>query len=42
MKIMRRVVRAVYVGQPPGDLSSLANPEAIDALAASVRAAQGS
>ncbi len=33
MKIMRRVVRAAYLGEPPGDLSSLVNPEAVTALA---------
>lgn len=33
MKIMRRVVRAAYLGQSAGDLSSLVNPEAIDAIA---------
>jgi acetyl-CoA synthetase len=33
MKIMRRVVRAVYLGQDPGDLSSLVNPEAVTDLA---------
>ncbi len=32
MKIMRRVVRAVYLGEQPGDLSSLVNPEAIESL----------
>ncbi|MCL4747028.1 MAG: AMP-binding protein [Burkholderiaceae bacterium] len=32
MKVMRRVVRAVLNGQPPGDLSSLVNPESIDGL----------
>ena len=32
MKIMRRVIRAVYLGQDPGDLSSLVNPDAIAAL----------
>ncbi|MBI5912798.1 MAG: AMP-binding protein [Betaproteobacteria bacterium] len=32
MKIMRRVVRAIYVGAPPGDLSSLVNPEALEEL----------
>lgn len=31
-KIMRRVVRAVLSGTPLGDLSSLANPEAIEAI----------
>ena len=32
MKIMRRVVRAVYQGNSPGDLSSLVNPEAVSEL----------
>jgi acetyl-CoA synthetase len=32
LKILRRVVRAVVVGDPPGDLSSLLNPEALEAL----------
>ena len=32
MKIMRRVVRAIVIGEAPGDLSSLSNPEAIDSL----------
>ena len=32
LKIMRRVVRAVVLGEAPGDLSSVVNPEAIDAL----------
>jgi acetyl-CoA synthetase len=31
-KIMRRVVRAVLVGDDPGDLSSLINPEAVEEL----------
>ncbi len=31
-KIMRRVVRAVLTGAPLGDLSSLANPDAIQAI----------
>jgi len=34
MKIMRRVVRAVYSGASPGDLSSLVNPEAVAELQA--------
>lgn len=29
-KIMRRVIRAVYLGEPPGDVSSLDNPDAIE------------
>jgi len=37
MKIMRRVVKAAVLGQPPGDLTALVNPEAVDA----VRAAAG-
>ena len=32
MKTMRRVVRATYLDEHPGDLSSLSNPEAINAL----------
>ena len=32
MKTMRRVVRAVYAGQDPGDLSALVNPEAVAEL----------
>jgi acetyl-CoA synthetase len=31
-KVLRRVVRAVYLGHPTGDLSSLDNPEALDGL----------
>jgi len=26
---MRRVIRAAYLGQPPGDLSALENPQAV-------------
>jgi acetyl-CoA synthetase len=32
MKIMRRVLRAVFENKDPGDLSALANPEAIERL----------
>jgi acetyl-CoA synthetase len=32
MKIMRRVLRAVFENKDPGDLSALANPETIDHL----------
>lgn len=32
MKIMRRVLRAVFENRDPGDLSALANPESIDHL----------
>ena len=31
-KIMRRVVRAVMAGAPPGDLSSLANPDSLESI----------
>jgi acetyl-CoA synthetase len=31
-KIMRRVIRATYLGREPGDLSSLENPDAIKAV----------
>jgi acetyl-CoA synthetase len=34
MKVMRRVVRAVYKGDSPGDLSALVNPEAVAELQA--------
>lgn len=36
-KVMRRVIRAVYLGEPAGDLSSLENPRAIE----DIRAATG-
>lgn len=32
MKLMRRVVKAVLCDEPPGDLSSLVNPESVQAL----------
>jgi acetyl-CoA synthetase len=32
LKIMRRVLRAVFENKDPGDLSALANPEAVDLL----------
>ncbi|MFT3814940.1 MAG: AMP-binding protein [Acidovorax sp.] len=38
-KIMRRVIRSVYCGQPPGDLSSLDNPAALDEVRAAIPAA---
>jgi len=31
-KVMRRVIRAAYLGAPPGDLSSLENPRALDEI----------
>ena len=33
-KIMRRVIRAAYLGQPPGDLTALENPASVTAIAA--------
>lgn len=33
MKIVRRAVRAALLGTPPGDLSAVANPESLDAIA---------
>lgn len=33
-KILRRVVRAVYLGQEPGDLSALENPASLEAIGA--------
>ncbi|RPI34217.1 MAG: AMP-dependent synthetase [Chloroflexota bacterium] len=31
-KVMRRVIRAAYLGQNPGDTSSLVNPEAVEEI----------
>jgi acetyl-CoA synthetase len=31
-KIMRRVIRATYLGKPAGDVSSLENPDAVRAI----------
>jgi len=31
-KVMRRVIRSAYLGEPPGDLSALVNPEAVDQI----------
>lgn len=31
-KVMRRMIRAAYLGQDPGDTSSLVNPEAVEAI----------
>jgi acetyl-CoA synthetase len=33
-KILRRVVRSIYTGKDPGDLSSLENPSALAAIGA--------
>ena len=35
-KIMRRVIRATYLGKEPGDLSSIENPAAVQAIAEAV------
>lgn len=32
LKLMRRVVRAAWLGEAPGDLSTLVNPEAVQAI----------
>ncbi|MCP1337042.1 AMP-binding protein [Futiania mangrovi] len=37
MKVMRRLVKAVFLGKPLGDTSSLVNPEALDGLAATAK-----
>jgi acetyl-CoA synthetase len=31
-KVMRRVIRSAYLGEPPGDLSALVNPETVDEI----------
>jgi len=36
-KIVRRAVRATALGQDPGDMSSVENPDALDAIEAAVR-----
>jgi acetyl-CoA synthetase len=36
-KVMRRVIRAAYLGDAPGDLSALENPGAVDAIRAVAR-----
>ena len=33
-KVMRRVIRAAYLGEPPGDLTALENPQAVVGIAA--------
>jgi acetyl-CoA synthetase len=33
-KVMRRVIRSAYLGEPPGDVSSLENPQAVDDIRA--------
>jgi acetyl-CoA synthetase len=36
-KIMRRVIRAAYLGLPPGDVTALENPDAVDRITAIIR-----
>ena len=36
-KIMRRVIKAVYMGKPPGDLSTLENPDSIEEIIKVIR-----
>ena len=31
-KVMRRMIRAAYLGQDPGDTSSLVNPQVVDEI----------
>jgi acetyl-CoA synthetase len=31
-KVMRRVIRAAYIGQDPGDLTALENPAAVEKI----------
>jgi acetyl-CoA synthetase len=40
MKVMRRVVRAAYLGQAPGDLSSIVNPDSLAGIASAREAGQ--
>lgn len=39
-KIMRRIIRSIYANAPPGDLSSLINPDAIDEIRAVIGRSQ--
>ncbi len=41
MKVMRRVVRALWQGSEPGDLSSLVNPDAVHELRLRLAAVRG-
>ncbi|MGH9842510.1 MAG: AMP-binding protein [Blastocatellia bacterium] len=36
-KVMRRVIRAAYLGEDPGDVTALENPAAVEAVRSSVR-----
>jgi acetyl-CoA synthetase len=37
LKVMRRIIRAAYLGADPGDTSSLLNPEAVDEIRYALR-----
>jgi acetyl-CoA synthetase len=37
MKLMRRVVRSAWLGEDAGDLSTLVNPDAVQAICAAQR-----
>ena len=37
LKVMRRMIRAAYLGADPGDTSSLLNPEAVDEIRYALR-----
>jgi acetyl-CoA synthetase len=36
-KVMRRVIRAAYLGEDPGDLSALEDPKAVESIAAAAK-----
>jgi acetyl-CoA synthetase len=38
LKVMRRVIRAAFTGEDPGDLSALVNPEAVEEVTRAVGA----
>ena len=40
-KVMRRVIKAAYLGQDPGDLSALVTPEAVEAIKALGQGSRG-
>jgi acetyl-CoA synthetase len=39
-KVMRRVIRAAYLGEPLGDLTALENPKAVDEIRVRSRVTQ--
>jgi acetyl-CoA synthetase len=40
-KVLRRLIRAVVSGSPPGDLSGLEDPAAVDAITAAIAGVPG-